>query len=333
LLNVILAGLSGCRDVTLWGIDLKQGMELRPWARCLDQLATTNEHAEAVLDQAVLELDQRAASLAEQGRRVWTPTPDNPALVIIIDEYAELSPEARALADSIARRGRAVAVTLIVATQRPTAKAMGEGSAVRSQMDIRICLRVRERRDVDLILGQGALAAGWDATVLDAPGKFLLSAPDQGHTRLIRARAYLITDDQVAATADRHARHDPPPPPTRQTGRADHTASMGRPGEPDPPSPQRPLSRRRQGRPDRRAVGHAEGALWAALAAAPEHGVSLPELMAACGQGRRWVYYRLRQLAADGRIQRTAPGRWRATDTGPDGSPQDASPNSDGDGE
>ena len=37
-------------------------------------------------------------------------------------------------ADSIARRGRAVAVSLVAATQRPTQKAMGQG-AVRSQMD------------------------------------------------------------------------------------------------------------------------------------------------------------------------------------------------------
>jgi len=48
----------------------------------------------------------------------------------------------------------AVAVNLVAATQRPTQKAMGQG-AVRSQMDVRISFRVRERKDVDLILGQG----------------------------------------------------------------------------------------------------------------------------------------------------------------------------------
>lgn len=81
-------------------------------------------------------------------------------------------------ADSIARLGRAVAVTLIAATQRPTQKAMGQG-AVRSQMDLRIAFRVRERKDVDLILGQGMLAAGWHAHTLNAPGKFLISSPEQ----------------------------------------------------------------------------------------------------------------------------------------------------------
>lgn len=53
------------------------------------------------------------------------------------------------------RLGRAVAVTLVAATQ----KVMGQG-AVRSQMNLRIRFRVRERRDVDLILGQGMLNAG-----------------------------------------------------------------------------------------------------------------------------------------------------------------------------
>ena len=116
-------------------------------------------------------LQARAELLAATSRRVWEPTPDMPALVIIIDEYAELAddaPEAAKYTDSVARLGRAVAVTLVAATQRPTQKAMGQG-AVRSQMDVRVCFRVRERRDTDLILGQGMLNAGWHATVSTLP--------------------------------------------------------------------------------------------------------------------------------------------------------------------
>jgi hypothetical protein len=51
-------------------------------------------------------LESRAALLAEHGQRVWQPTPEMPALVIIIDEYGELSddaPDAIKHADSIAR--------------------------------------------------------------------------------------------------------------------------------------------------------------------------------------------------------------------------------------
>src|SRR5208283_2749674 len=166
-----------------WAIDLKKGMELGPWAPCIDRLATTPEEAAALLADAVAILQARAAHLAATGRRVWEPSPAMPALVIIVDEYAELTdeaPDAMSDTDSVARLGRAVAVTLVAATQRPTQKAMGQG-AVRSQMDLRICFRVREPRDVDLILGQGMLRAGWDAHNLNAPGKFLVSAP--GHDR------------------------------------------------------------------------------------------------------------------------------------------------------
>src|SRR5262249_48969328 len=114
--------------------------------------------------------------------------------------------EAAELADSIARRGRAVAVTLLVATQRPTQAVMG-GGAVRSQMDVRICLRVREQRDTDLILGQGMLAAGWQPHKLDAAGKFRRSAPE--HTVPRPARAYWLPDQQVPDLARANVVHRP----------------------------------------------------------------------------------------------------------------------------
>jgi hypothetical protein len=165
-LNVLMGNLTACADVVIWAIDLKRGMELGPWASCIGRLATTPAEARALLADAVAILEARASFLAATGRRVWDPSPGMPALVIIVDEYAELAeaaPEATTDADSIARRGRAVAVTLVAATQRPTQKAMGQG-ALRSQMDVRICFRVRERKDVDLILGQGMLTAGGTPT-------------------------------------------------------------------------------------------------------------------------------------------------------------------------
>ena len=204
-LNVLMANLTACQDVIIWAIDLKKGMELGPWQECLDRLATTPEQAAALLRDAVAILQARAEYLAAHGRRTWEPSPEMPALVIIIDEYAELAeqaPDAMDDTDSIARLGRALAVTLVAATQRPTQKAMGQG-AVRSQMDMRICFRVREPRDVDLVLGQGMLTAGWNAHKLNAPGKFLISAPEHDIPR--RARAYLVTDEAVAYTAARHA--------------------------------------------------------------------------------------------------------------------------------
>src|SRR5579859_6074702 len=208
-LNVLMGNLVACRDVVIWAIDLKKGMELKPWEPCIARLATTPEQAMALLRDAVAILEARAELLAAAGKRTWEISPHMPALLLIIDEYAELAdeaPDAMGDTDSIARLGRAVAVTLIAATQRPTQKAMGQG-AVRSQMDLRICFRVREPRDVDLVLGQGMLRAGWDAHNLNVPGKFLVSAP--GHDRPKRARAYLLSDEVVAATAAHYAHNRP----------------------------------------------------------------------------------------------------------------------------
>ena len=171
-LNELLANLAVCGNVVIWAIDLKRGVELRPWAPCIDRLATTPAEAAALLANAVAVLFARAQWLADHGKREWQPTPAMPALVIIIDEYAELAddaPGAMRDTDTIARLGRAPAVTLVAATQRPTQKVMGQG-AVRSQMNIRISFRVEEQRDVDLILGQGKVKAGWHAPKLNAPG-------------------------------------------------------------------------------------------------------------------------------------------------------------------
>ena len=74
-LNVLMGNLAACEDVVIWAIDLKRGMELGPWAPCIDRLATTPEEARALLADAVAILEARAALLAERGLRVWEPVP------------------------------------------------------------------------------------------------------------------------------------------------------------------------------------------------------------------------------------------------------------------
>ncbi|MFG6202206.1 hypothetical protein [Nonomuraea sp. JJY05] len=89
--NVPLGDLTACQDVILWAVGLKRGMELMPWASCIDRLATTPQEAENLLADAVVILDGRADDLTKRGERVWEPSPDRPALIIVIDEYAELA--------------------------------------------------------------------------------------------------------------------------------------------------------------------------------------------------------------------------------------------------
>ena len=309
-LNDLLASLAACRDVIIWAIDLKRGMELQPWAPCIDRLATTPDQAAALLANAVTILYARAQHLADHGRRDWHPSGRMPALVIIIDEYAELAEQApRALkhADTIARLGRAPAVTLVIATQRPTQKVMGQG-AVRSQMNIRIAFRIQEQRDVDLILGQGMLKAGWHAHKLNAPGKFLVWSPEHDTPR--RARAYLITDDDAQQAVARHAparpqldaisRHALTTAPAPAVIPERDEAGDSNRADPDPAADERDA---------------AENALWLALCMAPEEGCEIAELIRLTGMTRSTLYRRLREHARQGRAIQVSRGRWRARTT------------------
>ncbi|MGW5416664.1 FtsK/SpoIIIE domain-containing protein [Actinomadura geliboluensis] len=105
-INVLMGNLSACRDVVVWAVDLKRGMELKPWASCIDRLATTPDQARAMLRNAVTILEARADWLTANGRRVWEPTPDLPALVIVMDEYAELADDAPDAAIPYLRRDK-----------------------------------------------------------------------------------------------------------------------------------------------------------------------------------------------------------------------------------
>jgi hypothetical protein len=205
-------------------------------------------------------------------------------------ELAEQAPDAMDYTDSIARLGRALAVNLVAATQRPTQKAMGQG-AVRSQMDMRICFRVRESRDVDLVLGQGMLNAGWNAHRLNAPGKFLVSAPE--HEILRRARAYLITDEGVAYVAARHAQIP------RQLDYISRSATEQPPADDPYVSPAVIVDA-----PEEQEDAFSK--LWAALSGAPQEGIPVSNLITITGMSRRWVFWRLKQLAERGEAFETS---------------------------
>ncbi|MGW4966066.1 hypothetical protein ACWEPL_53360 [Nonomuraea sp. NPDC004186] len=175
-------------------------------------------------------------------------------------------------------------------------------SAVRSQMDVRLCFRVREPRDGDLILGQGMVKAGWHPHKLDAPGKFLISSPEHDIPR--RARTYLLDDEGVQATAERHAEHRPSLDEVSAQALQRGTETPAPPPQPAVwPSP-------RHARDN--AVREAEEALTTALRQAPDDGTSIGDLIRATGMRRTWVYQRLQELGHARQVEQVARGRWRA---------------------
>jgi hypothetical protein len=148
-----------------------------------------------------------------------------------------------------------------------------------------------------LVLGQGMLTAGWNAHKLNAPGKFLISAPEHDIPR--RARAYLVTDETVAHTAARHAQiprqlDDISCAATEMTYEDEAQTLQADTEEPS------------KERLDANAI------LWDALSTAPPGGIPVSELIAITGMSRRWVFYRLKQLAERGEAVQTVRGHWRA---------------------
>jgi DNA segregation ATPase FtsK/SpoIIIE, S-DNA-T family len=210
LLNVVVGELVAAGDVVCWGVDFKGGAELGPWRACLGRVATTPGDTEQLLLAAVAVLDVRMGELGRLGRRELAPSPATPALVVVIDEQAELvarcSRPALEAIDSIARRGRAASVTLVLANQRATMDLLGS-EILRANLRVRFCLGVEDPGEVSLALGLGG-KKDWPPELLDAPGKFYLRARSQGLNRPRPARGYLATTAQVHRLAAHHA-HTP----------------------------------------------------------------------------------------------------------------------------
>jgi DNA segregation ATPase FtsK/SpoIIIE, S-DNA-T family len=322
LLNAFLATLAPAPDVLLWGIDFAGGTALVPWRQCFGRIATTPTDAKALLEDACRVIDARNRWLVHHGRDAWQPTPNAPALVVPVDELAELVeqlPDAATSLDSIARLGRKTAVTLLAATQRPTQDALG-GGALRAQLTVRVCLRVTEPADGELILGRGKAKQGYRPDLLDAPGKLLAWDPPD-HTRPVPAKAYTLDRNRIRQLVS--TGQDPVPELD-----ADSAAVLAERDASDQPRPERgiaPEGRTIPARPERSQaadqqpaalpVGAGDGdplaALLAALSVVGDRGAKVAELSHTVGRAKTWVYERLQDLARQGQVERAGHGRWR----------------------
>ena len=84
----------------------------------------------AVLEWAQQLVTERSATLAQTGHSVFQPTPDDPAIVLMIDEVDEVVasvPGSGAILEFLASKQRKSAVCLILATQRATQRQTGGG--------------------------------------------------------------------------------------------------------------------------------------------------------------------------------------------------------------
>jgi S-DNA-T family DNA segregation ATPase FtsK/SpoIIIE len=211
VLNALIGYLSACQDAALFGIDLKGGLELKPWARVFASggIARTLPDAVKLLRALKATMEARMAEMAGADRD-WPYSPTHPAIVLVIDEQSLVKGDKQAIAllEELVILGRALGIVVIFATQYPTKTAIGSPALV-EQITVTIGLRVRSATASRVLFGEQADREGWRPHEIpaDAKGTLYIEAPGADRPRL--ARAWYVTDAKVRATVGRYAGQRP----------------------------------------------------------------------------------------------------------------------------
>jgi S-DNA-T family DNA segregation ATPase FtsK/SpoIIIE len=187
-------------------------MELAAGEALFDRFAHggTAEYV-ALLEEAVAGLRARAARLRGVTRKL-DPTPDEPLVVIVVDELASLTayvtdPELRRRAAAalslLLSQGRAPGVSVVAATQDARKEVVG----MRDLFPLRVALRTAEPAQADLILGRGARDRGarTEAIPDSSPGIGYVYREDTPEP--VRVRFGYADDTRIRELASAHAGH------------------------------------------------------------------------------------------------------------------------------
>ncbi len=229
LSHAIIGALADDDSVAIVGIDLKL-VELSPWSDRLTALATTPAEADRLLVALRNLIRTRAEFLKTKGHRKWQRG-FGPWVLVVIDELAELQAiDADRLADvietgeggpaamreakngqqvrsallgALSRLARFCGVTVLAATQYPSAEVIDQ--QIRTQLTIKIMLRVASGEQVAVCLGQGYASTISPKSIgpSEQGGLWIVGTDDA--PRPVRGRAHWVSDtaiaNRVAATA------------------------------------------------------------------------------------------------------------------------------------
>lgn len=198
IINAIMRGLARKKNVAVCGIDLKPGgLELGKWRDVMYALATDGLEAKVLLQNILTGIGRRGKIMEERGIRKWKATPQEPFVVLVIDEVQELKKFKGLfqLIIDVSCLGRAYGFALILATQHP--KDTQVPTAAIANCLQRIGLQCEASTAERLIFGDLATREGWRLTNLpgDREGTFLIRS--KRYRRPLRARAHWIDDPMV----------------------------------------------------------------------------------------------------------------------------------------
>lgn len=203
-----IADLACRSDVTQWGMDMKDGMEIAPWDRVMDNLATTVPESSEMLEALDAIMDYRGQENTRAQRKNWPITPEYPLLVVWVDELhrlmgAKSGRDFKVMARCmdvmvrLATTGRALGISVNGATQNPTLEATGT-SQFRDRLNQRLCFRVEKENHEDYILN--GRRAG--AHLLDSSASGLCYVQDRDKWTGMPVRYYYVTDWMVEQIAE-----------------------------------------------------------------------------------------------------------------------------------
>lgn len=162
-------------DLEVW--DLKFGIESQHYEGKAHRV-TTVEDAVARVDWLLdEEFPRRAAIMSARGTSTWKETPTDKALVLMVDEgnviIREFTAEQKKRFFRVAEQGRALGCYLIWATQYP--KATNLPTELRSQLNVRICLKLNSSEESELVFKEEA-GQGWEPHRLRGVGWLLIKS-------------------------------------------------------------------------------------------------------------------------------------------------------------
>ena len=305
--RVLLAELLQREDVVCWGCDVaKAGVQFVPFVAGLARLATEPAEALTMLKAAMAAQRARAKWMAAGGLTEWPLSREHPQLVIVIDEVSDLLTIAGVgeLLEQLVKLGREQGITVIAATQRASADALGDSAVARSQFGVRIALRCNDKGDGDLILGQGRASEGWRPDRLQAPGSILVRAEEQGLTVPRPGRTYLLPTREARRIAERAA----PLLATLDEVTAAAVAEVD----------QAPAARAVASSGRRAAKPAAKSRVLGLLTEAGQDGIGAADLVAALSGevAKSHVYRVLNELQAEGTVERDELSVWKVVHPG-----------------
>ncbi|GAA1018658.1 hypothetical cell division FtsK/SpoIIIE protein [Acrocarpospora pleiomorpha] len=199
LLPAMKAGL-----VEIWALDPKR-MELS-FGRALfgPRYAADPAGCADLLEAAVTRMQERADRFAGH-QRSHTPTPDDPFVLVVVDEVAFLTAyqsdkalrqRITAALATLTTQGRAVGIGVLAALQDPRKDVI----TIRNLFPDKIALRLDESEQVDMVLGDGARDRG---ALADHISPIPALGAGVGYVRLetspdpVRVRAAYVSDTDI----------------------------------------------------------------------------------------------------------------------------------------